>query len=276
LANPTESGFLRAEASDILENRGDSGDIVVYHADPDQIRSSGALRDMMAATTFKSCLLAAALLATPSFAAVGEDAGEYTFTVLKDGAPVGQHRFEFDRAGDRIEIEEATEIKVSFAMIPLYTFEHRASETWENGRALRIDSTTNDNGEQFDITVRPDGHGYIRTVNGRVDKFDGSMRVLGFWDKETLKHHEFFSTVEDKTLNVSFQRIGWETITVAGKELDAEHYRMVGDEDRDLWFDRDGHLARAEFRRLGSDIAYVRDQLAPLRPVPARSCTTAC
>jgi hypothetical protein len=219
-------------------------------------------------------ILVAALTAASAGMVRAEDAGEFTFTVLKDGAPVGQHRFEFDRNGERIEIKEATEIEVRFAMIPLYIFEHQAREVWENGRAVRIDSTTNDNGDELKITVRPGDQGYVRTVNGRVDKFDGSMRVLGFWDKDILNHHEFFSTVEDKILKVSFELIGWEKITLAGKELDAEHYRMVGDEERDLWFDKDGHLARIEFHRHGSDIAYVRDQLAPMALPPG--CAAIC
>jgi Family of unknown function (DUF6134) len=219
-------------------------------------------------------ILVAALVAASVGTVRAEDAGEYTFTVLKDGAPVGQHRFEFDRNGERIEIKEATEIEVRFAMIPLYTFEHQASETWENGRAVRIDSTTNDNGDELKITVRPDDQGYVRTVNGRVDRFDSSMQVLGFWDKDILNHHEFFSTVEDKILEVSFEFIGREQITVAGKGLDAEHYRMVGDEERDLWFDEDGHLAKIEFNRHGSDIAYVRDQLAPMALPPG--CPAIC
>ena len=225
----------------------------------------------------KDCLfLIAALLVTTaaSTAAPADDAGEYTFTVLRDGTPVGQHRIAFDREGDRVAIEEATEIKVRFAKIPFYTFEHEAREVWENGRALRIDSTTNDNGEKFDIKVRPDDDGYIRTVNGRVDKFDGSMQVLSFWNMDTLKHHDFFSTVEDKTLKVSFEFIGREKITLAGKELDVDHYRMVGDEEQDLWFDADGHLAKVELHRRGSDIAYVRDQVSPLKP--GTSCATTC
>jgi Family of unknown function (DUF6134) len=219
-------------------------------------------------------ILAAALVATATPVARADDAGEYTFTVLKDGAPVGHHRFEFDRDGERVEITEATEIKVRFAMIPLYTFEHQASEIWENGRAVRIDSTTNDNGDKLNITVRPDDQGYVRTVNGRVDKFDDSVRILDLWDQDILNHHEFFSTVEDKILKVSFEYVGRERITLAGKGVDAEHYRMVGDEQRDLWFDADGRLAKVEFRRQGSDIAYVRDQLAPM--TPASSCTIAC
>ena len=112
---------------------------------------------------------------------------------------------------------------------------------------VRIDATTNDNGEKLDITVRPNGDGYIRTVNGRVDRVDGSTTVLAFWNKDTLKHHAFFSAVEDKTLDASFQFLGQERITLGGQQLDVEHYRMVGDEERDLWFDSAAGSSRSPF-----------------------------
>ena len=41
---------------------------------------------------------------------------------------------------------------------------------------------------------------------------------------------------------------------------------MIGDEERELWFDRAGRIVKVEFRRMGADIAYVRDQLKPLEP----------
>jgi hypothetical protein len=209
-----------------------------------------------------SLAAAAALLAVPS-AARAADAGEYTFTVLKDGDPVGRHSFAFACQGDRIEIQEKTEIEVRLAMIPIYSFEHEARQLWENGQVVRIDATTNDNGEKLDITVRPNGHGYIRTVNGRVDRFDGSTTVLAFWNKDTLKHHAFFSAVEDKTLDASFQFVGRETMTLHGQQLDVEHYRMVGDEERDLWFDSAGRVVKVAFRRHGAQLEYVRDKGAP-------------
>jgi Family of unknown function (DUF6134) len=209
---------------------------------------------------------AAVFLAVPSLAAFSDDAGEYTFTVLKDGTPVGQHRFNFDRTGDRIEIHETTEIEVRFATVPLYTFEHEGRELWENSRPIRIDARTNDNGKNLDITVQADGDGYVRTVNGRVDRFDGSTVVLAFWNKDTLKHDAFFSAVEDKTLKASFEYAGREKLALAGQVIDVEHYRMVGDEERDLWFDTAGHIAKVEFRRYGSDLTYIRDQLTPREP----------
>ena len=68
------------------------------------------MRDLGLGAALAVALSAPAVLAT--------DAGEYTFTVLKDGAPVGEHRFAFDRDGSRIEIEEETDIEVRFAMVP--------------------------------------------------------------------------------------------------------------------------------------------------------------
>jgi hypothetical protein len=217
---------------------------------------------------------AAALLAMP-LAAVADDAGEYTFAILQDGAPIGVHRVVFDRDGSRVDIQEATAIEVRFAMIPVYSFEHEGRQIWENGRAVRIDSTTNNNGKELDITVRPSGRGYIRTVNGRVDRFDESTTVLALWNKDTLEHHSFFSAVEDKTLRVSFEFAGREKVTIAGAKIDVDHYRMVGDEERELWYDAAGHLAKVRLRRLGSEIEYVRDQLTPRAP-GSSACESVC
>jgi hypothetical protein len=209
---------------------------------------------------------AALALALTAQAAPADDAGLYTFTVLKDGAPVGEHRFAFDRDGARIEIEEETDIEVSVAMIPVYEFEHERREVWQNGRALSIDASTNANGEQLDITVRPDGDGYIRTVNGRVDKFDDSTAILSFWRPDLFEHHAFFSVIEDKTLQVSFEYVGKDVLKVDGERMPVDHYRMVGDEERELWFDPAGHLAKVEFERQGSEIEYLRNEARP-RPL---------
>lgn len=218
-------------------------------------------------------IAAALLLAIPSFA-FADEAGEYTFTVLSDGNPIGRHRIVFEHEGERVEIQEATEIKVSFATIPLYSFEHQARQLWQNGRAVRIDAITNDNGERFDIAVRDTGQGYVRTVNGRVDRFDRSATVLALWNKETFGHHAYFSAVEDKILNASFEYIGAEKISLAGRQLRTQHYRMLGDEEHELWFDPAGHLAKVAFRRYGATIEYVRDQIEPA--TPRSTCAALC
>jgi len=226
-------------------------------------------------TTFLSAIVAM-LLAIPPFPVAAGDTGEYTFTISRDGEPVGQHRFAFERQGDRVEIDVNTRIDVSLAFITLFAFEHERHEVWQDGRALRIDATTNDNGDELEITVRPDGNGgYVRTINGRVDRFDGSTGILAFWNKDTFRYDSYFSIMQDKTFEASFQYIGRDEVTVAGEAIEAEHYRMVGDEERDLWFDMNGHVAKARFRRRGSAITYLRDPLTPREP-RSDACAVPC
>ena len=42
-------------------------------------------------------------------------------------------------------------------MVPLYHFSHERREIWEGGRPLLITARTDDNGEELDITLRPNG-----------------------------------------------------------------------------------------------------------------------
>ncbi|MGH6918274.1 MAG: DUF6134 family protein, partial [Geminicoccaceae bacterium] len=109
---------------------------------------------------------------------------------------------------------------------------------------------------------------------GRVDRFDGSATVLALWNKETFGHDAYFSAVEDKVLNASFEYLGTEKIVLAGQRLPTQHYRMVGDEEHELWFDLDGRLAKVAFRRYGATIEYVRDQIEPAAPRSA--CAALC
>jgi hypothetical protein len=74
------------------------------------------------------------------------------------------------------------------------------------------------------------------------------------------------SVVEDETLEVAFSYLGKETLTIAGRQLEMDHYRMLGDEERDIWYDPDGQVARVTFLRDGAEIEYLRNEYhsAPL------------
>jgi hypothetical protein len=207
--------------------------------------------------------VATALVAGLALPAIAEQAGQYTFTILRDGNPIGKHRFAFEASGERLQIEESTDLEVKFAMIPVFEFANHTLEVWENGSPISITSKTNDDGEEFDITVQPNGHGLIRTVNGRVDHFDPEYKVLGFWDKDVVNHSSFFSVVEDKVIEASFELVGKEIVEVDGVRLATEHYRMVGDIERDIWFDEAGHAVKVEFEKGGSQIAYLRNEAIP-------------
>ena len=218
--------------------------------------------------------LAALAVAVGVFAPVGqaaERAGIFTFTVTRDGEPIGFYRVAFSHDGERTEIKSEMKLEVSFAMVPLYRFSNRRHEVWQDDRPLLISSRTDDNGEQLDITFRPDGAGYVRTVNDRVDRFDASARVLAMWNPATVEAEPglFVSVIEDQTLELAFTLVGRETVVVDGREIGVDHYRMFGDEERDIWYDGAGQVARVRFERDGAEIEYRRNEFHA-RPLDGR------
>jgi hypothetical protein len=219
-------------------------------------------------------VIAVTAIASVPLTGLATEVGEYTFTVLRNGNPVGQHRIAMQVDGDRVQISEATDIEVRIASIPVYRFAYRGRQVWEGGRVVGITGRTNDNGKMLEISVRPVGDGYFRTVNGRVDRFGTSRRVFALWNMDTLKYHHFFSVVDDETFEASFQYVGREKLMVASQNLDVDHYRMMGTERRELWFDTAAHLVRLKMRRRGSEIEYIRDQTTP--SAPSVSCAEEC
>lgn len=216
-------------------------------------------------------LLAAALGSWAAGARAAERAGVFTFTVTREGAPIGMHRVAFSHDGKRIEIDTEMELKVTFAMVPLYRFSHQRHEVWEDGRPIMITARTDDNGEKLNITLRPDGAGYVRTVNDRVDKLGPSTKVLAIWNQETLeaKPGRFVSVIEDETLELAFTFVGKETMVIDGRKIAVERYRMTGTEERDIWYDSDGQIARVRFERRGDQIEYIRNEYLA-RPLDGR------
>ncbi len=203
---------------------------------------------------------AAAVLAAVPLTVLAGEFSEYTFTVMRNDDPIGRHYIAIKVDGSHIEINERTDIEVRLAAIPVYRFAFRGRQLWEDGRLVGMNGRTNNNGKLLEVNVRPDGEGYVRTVNDRVDRFDKSTHVFALWNIDTLKHRSFFSIAEDDTLEVSFQYVGREKLTVAGQVLHVDHYAMRGSEARDLWYDHAGHLVKVEMQRRGSEIQFIRDQ----------------
>ncbi len=188
-----------------------------------------------------------------------DQTGLYEYTVLRNGKPIGYSRVVADERPDgTVELTFDSEMAVKFGFLTVFRYDHQREELWQDGRLVRAASTTNDDGRQYSIEVKSEGGGYVRKVNNRVEALELGRQPLALWDPKSLNGHtSYFSVSEDKLLDVSFEfggrgRVPW----LDGGAL-VDHYKMTGDEERELWYDTAGVLVRAKFRRRNSDIEFV-------------------
>ncbi len=184
----------------------------------------------------------------------------YEYVVLRDGVQIGYNRVVAAPSGDgsNLELDFDSELAVKFGFLTVFRYSHQRREYWHNGRLIYAAGKTNDDGKHYDVEVRTEGGAYVRTVNGQAEALDPERQPLVFWNTEALNGHKTFFSVSDKKLpNVSFEFRGREQASWWHGGNTVDHYKMTGDEERELWYDEHGRLVRVKFQSGGADIEFI-------------------
>lgn len=181
------------------------------------------------------------------------------FDVLRDGDKIGEHRLLFEREEGTLKVSVETDMSVKFAFLTVFRYEHKRVERWRDGELESLAGMTNDDGQQYEISiVRREGH-YSRTVNGAEEEISGPVAVDSLWSKDRVTAGKVFSAASDKVYRVRSDTMGTETIQARGGEMQAEHIKLSGELDRDLWYDPAGGLLRVRYESdAGETFEFVR------------------
>jgi hypothetical protein len=181
------------------------------------------------------------------------------FDVLRDGSKIGEHRLDFEHLDDTLKVSVETDLSVSFAFLTLFRYEHKRVERWRGGQLESLAGMTNDDGKEYEVSIVLKAGHYSRTVNGTEEEIAGPVAIDSLWSRDLLTGGKLFSAVSDKVYRVRSDLMGWETIQATDGPVEAEHYKLSGELDRDLWYARSGELLRVKYETPdGETYEYVR------------------
>jgi hypothetical protein len=192
--------------------------------------------------------------------------GIIDFAVERDGTPIGHHRLTFTRQGADVVVDIDIKLEVSFAFIKVYDYHHRNREVWRDGKLVGFETQTDANGSPF--KVRATREGDLIAIKG--EKYQGpapgDLLPTSYWNPKTISASELINTQDGRLAKAKVADLGIETIDAAGTRIDARHYRISGDLDLDLWYDRNGMWVKTSFKAPsdGSLISYeLRSPVTP-------------
>ena len=208
---------------------------------------------ILARRVFLICIVAA----QPAAAAGVPDSGVLDFAILRNGTEIGSHVIRFEKRGNPTIVRIEATVDYRLAFIPLYLFRHAAREEWRDGRLVRMTAQTNDNGDDYEVVVAPNGATLDLTVNGAAQSIDARLVPASLWNNALVGDRTVIDPADGELMKVSVRESGEETITVRGRKVRARRYSMTGDFQRDLWYDGDGVLLQVVFQgEDGSEIRY--------------------
>lgn len=180
-----------------------------------------------------------------------------SYDIRKEAETIGREQVRISRhdGGETVEVATHTRAKVLFLD---FRFDHTRREDWRDGRLVRMVADTDDDGAKTHVDATATEGGWSFVVNDRPSRRPGDSLPLTIWGKATLTKADLFSVVDAAPYRVQVAALGSENLTIAGKTVPAEHYRMTGGVERDLWYGADGMLLRTTFQRSGYPIEIVR------------------
>lgn len=203
--------------------------------------------------------LGAAMLISSSAPVMGADTEYRDFMVTVGGKRAGEYHMSVVRQDDGSLVQSGqADVKVKYlGGVYTYKYTYRGSEVWKNGKLVRLESTANDDGKQFQVSAVGDGNNLQVTVNGQGRSVRGDVWTTSCWCLPGAKERNGAVPMLDvdtgQELNGTMQYVGQANVNVGGQMMECAHYVVEGDRQLKLWFDSQERLVRQVSKEQGHE-----------------------
>ena len=97
-------------------------------------------------------------------------------------------------------------------------------------------------------------------INGRRGRIEAPPTIVSNhpWNHEVIERTLLFDTQRGRLQEVAVTPAGRETVTIAGRKVEAQKYRITGDLERELWYDDAGNWLQSRLEHDGAQITLTR------------------
>jgi len=186
------------------------------------------------------------LLALMSLPLAAQVESSWRFSVLLDGKPVGEHVFRVMAEDGLTQVQSDAQMQVSFLFFNAYSYQHRASELWQNGCLLSIDAKTNNNNKQIQVKGRQNADSFLVSTGGYGNtEMPACVKSFAYWDRTFLQATELLNSQTGELVDVAVETGQWETIEAGGQEWIAQRHILRGEKLHiELWYGAAGEWLR--------------------------------
>lgn len=181
-----------------------------------------------------------------------------TYDILRDGDLVGTHRIGFTRQGEALRVESETDIAVDFLFMNAYAFEYRAISLWQDGRLLRLNAATDDDGEKSIIAASLANEGLRLDGPAGTAMIDPTLPVSEHWSRSFIEGGQQLNTITGAVNAIEVEPLGDAFISLAGGTIRADRFQIRGDIELETWYDDAGRWLGMRFAARDASIIEYR------------------
>ena len=190
-----------------------------------------------------------------------ENLSRIEFDIFRNNKHIGKHVFSFNKLDDQLSVESEINFEIRKLGIVLYKYHVKGTEFYKNGKLIKFNSRTNQNGKEKYVNMKLENGEY--TIDGSSYKGKASSDYLlgTWWNHSIVKAKAQISAVSGRIIKQKVTFLGKETLEINGISYNSLHFNFSSSDEKlnenkrlntDVWYDEKNlNWLKASFDKKG-------------------------
>ena len=190
-----------------------------------------------------------------------ENLNRIEFDIYRNNTHIGKHIFTFKKKDDLLEVYSKINFQIKKFGIVFYTYYVEGTEVYKDGKMIKFNSKTNQNGKEKYVNLTLENEEYIIDGSSYKGKVPTDYLLGTWWNHAIVKSKAQISAVSGRIIEQKVTFLGKETIKFGGKTYDALHFNFSSTDHKlnkdkklntDVWYDeKKMNWVKASFKKKG-------------------------
>ena len=191
-----------------------------------------------------------------------EDLKRIEFDIFRNDKHIGKHIFSFKKLNEQLEVESKINFEIKKLGLVLYKYHVIGTEVYENGKLIRFNSKTNQNGKEKYVNMKLENGKYIIDGSSYQGKAPTDYSLGTWWNHNIVKAEAQISAVSGRIIKQKVTFLGKETIKFNSKSYKTLHFNFSSTDKKlskgkrlntDVWYDEETlNWIKASFKKKGN------------------------
>ena len=191
-----------------------------------------------------------------------EDLNRIEFDIYRNQTHIGKHVFSFKKLNGELAVESEINFEIKKFGIVLYKYHVKGTEIYKDGKLVKFNSKTNQNGKVKYVNMKLDNEEYNIDGSSYQGKAPIDFMIGTWWNHSIVKASAQISAVSGRIIKQKVTFLGKETIKIHDKIYNTLHFNFSSSDKKlskdkklntDVWYDEKSlNWVKASFKKKGN------------------------
>ena len=191
-----------------------------------------------------------------------KDLKRIEFDIYRNNKHIGEHIFSFAKSNEQISIESKINFIIKKIGIVLYKYHVEGKEVYENGKLIKFNSRTDQNGKEKYVNLKLENDEFIINGSSFKGKTPTNYLLGTWWNHSIVEAEAQISAVSGRIINQKVTFLGKETIKIGNKNYKTLHFNFSSTDKKlkkdkklntDVWYEEKTlNWIKAAFKKKGN------------------------